>query len=129
MKINRTVKIGSAVILIFVAVAGILLLASSAARAEPGPLATYVCTPDYVAVFTNRVHVHCTVASGSIQWFAACSTGSGSAYASRVLSIFTTAKVTAKNVRLYYDPADTSGTACGCGSTDCRVVWGAEVMP
>ncbi len=131
MTLIRSISFRVAVVVVFMFVAAVLLVSSSSARAQTGPLVntTFDCTPDFVGVFTNRVHAHCNPAAGVFQWFAACSTGSGSAYASRVLSVFTTAKVTGKSVRVYYDTADTSGTACGCNAGDCRVVWGAEVMP
>ena len=75
------------------------------------------------------MHVLCTVPyNSSISYFAYCSTND-SATASRMLGIFTAAKATGKNVGLYFDPNDTSGTACGCQSSNCRVVGGAEIRP
>lgn len=95
----------------------------------PASAVTYTCTPERVATFSNRVHVRCTTATpAGILWFAVCSDGN-SAFAARALSTFTAAKVTGKNLALFYESADTSGTACGCLATDCRVVWGAEVLP
>ncbi len=132
MKITRRITLRTALVLVFLAVVALLLISSRITRAQTGPsaVANYACTPDYVAAFTNRVHAHCSVAyNSSISWFAACSTGSGSAFASRALSIFTTAKVTGKSLRVYFDPNDSSGTACGCSFTDCRVITGAEVLP
>lgn len=109
-----------------------LLLVASAptqASAPATPAAFYQCTPDNVAAFTNRVHVHCTVPYNStIEWFAFCST-KDSATASRMLSVFTAAKALNGHIGLYFDPNDLSGTTCGCGSGDCRVVTGAEVRP
>ena len=129
MKIARTLTLGTVAVLVFVFVAALLLISTSTTRAQPKLLSNWTCTPDYVAAFSNRVHAHCNPANGAIQWFAVCSTGSGSAFASRALSIFTTAKVTGKSLRVYYEPTDTSGTACGCSSADCRVISGAEVLP
>jgi len=128
-KLKRKIAIPSAVVLVLVFVAAVLLISSSAAKAKPNLLTYFQCTPDYVAAFSNRVHAHCNPANGAIEWFAVCSTGSGSAFASRALSIFTTAKVTGKTLRVYYEPTDTSGTACGCGLSNCRVISGAEVLP
>lgn len=100
-----------------------------AIAAVPAHAATYVCTPDRVATFSNRVHVRCTAATpAGILWFAVCSDGN-SAFAARALSTFTAAKVTGKNLVLFYELADTSGTACGCLAGDCRVIWGAELQP
>lgn len=90
--------------------------------------ATYTCTPKQVASFTNRVHVLCTApATGGIDYFAVCSEGN-SAYASRVLSAFTAAKVAGKRLLVYFSAADTSGTACGCLAGDCRLVTGVELV-
>jgi hypothetical protein len=97
-----------------------------------GPSSTtdyFNCTPTGVAAFIDRVHVRCSPAApGNIMYFAYCSR-SDSALASRFLSIFTTAKVTGKNLDIFYDPNDDSGTACGCSTSDCQVIWGAEVNP
>jgi hypothetical protein len=110
----------------------VLLLASSTptqASAPAAPAAFYQCTADNVAAFTNRVHLHCTVAyNTNIYYFAYCSTND-SATASRMLSVFLAAKAVGGHIGLYFDPNDTSGTSCGCGSSDCRVVTGAEVRP
>ena len=57
-----------------------------------------------------------------------CST-KDSALASRFLSVFTTAKVTGKNIDIFYTQTDLSGADCGCATTDCRGVGGAEVKP
>jgi hypothetical protein len=109
-----------------------LLLVSSTptlARAPAAPTVFYQCTPSTVGVFTNRIHVLCTVPyNGTIGYFGYCSAGD-SATASRLLSVFTAAKALGKNVGVYFDPNDTSGAACGCQSTDCRVVSGAEIRP
>ena len=109
-----------------------LLLVASAptqASAPAAPTAFYQCTPDNVAAFTNRVHVHCTVAYNStIYWFAFCN-AKDSATASRMLSVFTAAKALNGHIGLYFDPNDLSGTNCDCGSGDCRVITGAEVRP
>jgi hypothetical protein len=89
--------------------------------------ATFTCTPISVASFTNRVHVRCSAAApGGIYWFAVSTKDSG--MASRFLSIFTTAKVTGKNIFIWYDAADLSGGAWGCLNSDCRNISGAEVL-
>ena len=126
VRYSRAVLIAVALIAVFgVLVSSIPTRASSPAA----PVVFYQCTPDNVAAFTNRVHVHCTVAyNGTIQWFAFCS-ANDSATASRMLSVFTTAKALNGHIGLYFDPNDTSGTNCGCASADCRVITGAEVRP
>ncbi len=118
----------AAIVLIVVAA---LLAASTPAQAgaPAAPNVFYSCTVDNVAAFTNRVHAHCTVAyNGTISWFAFCTT-TDSATASRMLSVFTTVKALNGHLGIYFDPNDTSGTNCGCASTDCRVVQGVEVRP
>lgn len=119
-----------ALILVFLA-AILLLTATSPSQASSpnSPTDYFICVPQQVGTFSNRVHVRCDPsATGNISYFAVCSTTNPN-YAARALSIFTTAKVTGKNVAIYYNPSDTSGTSCGCSSTDCRVITGAEVMP
>jgi hypothetical protein len=118
------------VVVTLIVIAGLLAASLPAQAGAPAaPSVFYQCTPDNVAAFTNRVHVHCTVPyNGAIYWFAFCST-KDSATASRMLSVFTTAKALNGHIGLYFDPNDTSGTSCGCGSGDCRVVTGAEVRP
>jgi hypothetical protein len=104
----------------------ILMLALGSAR--DAHAAPFTCTPIGVAAFSNRVHVRCSPATAdSIGYFAVC-TSPDSGFASRALSVFTTAKVTGKNLVIYYNTADTSGTACGCAASDCRVITGAEVQ-
>lgn len=101
---------------------------SAATPSAPSSLSIFSCSPVTVAAFTNRVHVSCNPAAGSIAYFAYCST-KDSANANRFLSLFTTAKVTGKAIYIYYNPNDTSGTSCGCNSGNCRVIEGAEVRP
>ena len=87
----------------------------------------FTCTPIGVASFNNRVHVRCSAAApGGIYWFAVSTTDSGRA--SRFLSIFTTAKVTGKNLGIWYNSTDLSGGAWGCNNSDCRNISGAEVL-
>ena len=124
-------------IVIPVIVAGLLLLPSRPPLQAGGqtisaaaPTDVFTCTPTGVAAFTSRVHVRCSPAApGNISYFAVCTTND-SATASRFLSVFTTAKVTGKNLDIFYTASDTtSGTACGCAAGDCRLAWGAEVKP
>jgi len=111
------------------------LTASTATGANASPDAQvevaytiFQCTPIRVAAFTNRVHIRCSAATpGGISYFAVSSSDSGTA--SRFLSIFTTAKVTGKDVLIYYNASDTSGNAWGCNASDCRVAQGAELLP
>jgi heme A synthase len=87
---------------------------------------TFVCTPDFVGEFIDRVHVHCTVAaSGTIWWFATPT--SDSKRAARIYSTLLTALASAKNVRVYYDPA-ASGAAYGCSFSNCRPILYLELI-
>jgi hypothetical protein len=108
--------------------------AQAAQQAAPnGPLAVFTCNVNQVAIFNNvgagRVHVRCSNSyndSGTIISYWAYS-ASDSAGASRYLSLFATAQATGNTVTLYFTPGDTSGSVWGCGSGDCRRIWGATV--
>lgn len=91
----------------------------------------YQCvTPDQVAAFTNRVHVHCTNVTGpttvTARWFAVST--ADSAMASRFMSIIQSAVLTTQPLYLYIDPNDLSGADFGCAIGDCRRLWGVELM-
>ncbi len=96
---------------------------ASPASDHSAQAATFTCTPDQVAVFTDRVHVHCTTGSLGIYYFAVSTADAASA--ARYLSIFTTAFALGKTVQVYYGITDESGTAFGCLYTDCRAITGA----
>lgn len=102
--------------------------------APENPAATnwYLCvTPDQVAVFGNRVHVHCASTNPTIAgigWFAV-PTSPDSATASRYLSLFQSAMIANKPLYLFLDPSDISGGSFGCNPGDCRRIVGAEITP
>ena len=111
--------------------------ASGTAQEAPDALYWYQCNSpnvEHVAVFTDRVHVWCqsTTAVGGapalsgIYWFA-FPTSPDSAGASRFLSLFQTSAISGRYVWLEVNPTDTSGSSFGCGSGDCRRVFGAEL--
>jgi hypothetical protein len=131
--VPRTIQVSVetlAVVLLLVLLAfyGMPTRASSAPQLEV--LDVFTCTPTHVGVFTNRVHVRCNPAApNNIAYFAYCSAGGNSTTANRFLSAFTTAKVTAKDLTIYFTASDLSGTDCSCLASDCRVLWGAEVTP
>jgi len=131
-KLVKYAKPFAAVVLVLVALALLPRFTAESrvsAQASSAALDTFTCTPVGVATFTNRVHVRCSTAAppGGIYWFAVSTANSASA--SRFLSIFTTAMVTGKNLRIWYTPSDTSGSAFGCLVSDCRTATGAEVLP
>jgi zona occludens toxin (predicted ATPase) len=126
----------STILLIVLAfIAGALLSAAvlthqvqSVVAAPDSPTETFTCTPSQIAVFTNRIHMRCTTTTADGIYYFAVSTADPAA-ASRFLSIFTTAKVSSKNVYMYYTTSDTTGTAWGCLASNCRRITGAEVAP
>jgi len=89
---------------------------------------TWTCSPDMVVSANVRVVAHCAtgyVINGTttIYWFAYPTSDSGNA--SRMLSLFETAKATSSTVTFYFDTADVSGAAYGCLTSDCRAIWAA----
>jgi hypothetical protein len=130
---KRSVQISAllvfaALVVALAILAGFLRIPTASAAAPDTPAAVFNCAPSTVAAFTNRVHVSCNPAAGAITYFAYCSAKDPGG-ASRFLSVFTTAKAIGKNLNIYYNPNDTSGTDCGCQTGDCRVITGAEVRP
>lgn len=102
-------------------------VAPAAVLGPDSPQAVHTCTPDYIANFTARVHVRCTVpAETTIYYFAV--PNSDSKNAARVLSILLTAESLGRNVRIYYN-SSASGSAYGCQTNDCRPIEAAELMP
>ena len=101
------------------AVGAVLATALLAGRAEAAP--TWIsCTPVEIATHPTRVHVRCAAAVGGITFFAAAT--QDTAYAARVLSVVTAAQVAGRTLNILYDPADQSGAAIGCLTTDCRLI-------
>lgn len=85
-----------------------------------------ICTPSSVAEFGSRIHVHCTTAVSGISYFAvATSNVNRTAHA---LSLFSIALASGRDLRILYDPANTSGTAIGCLAADCRLADGVELL-
>jgi hypothetical protein len=104
-----------------------LVFALSAVLAETAVADTAViCTPTGAASFSNRVHVRCSQSFSGIAFFAYKS--SDSAGAARYLSLATSALIAGRNVRIFYNPADQSGTSIGCQASDCRLLTGLEMM-
>jgi hypothetical protein len=115
--------LGLAVIL---GIAATVIFSAHSVAAAPTVGATHTCSPDRVVSANVRVVAHC--ASGypinvatTIFWFAYPT--SDSANASRMLSLFETAKATGSTLTFYFDTTDTSGTAYGCLANDCRGIW------
>lgn len=117
--------------------------APTPAAAEPPSAALlslywYQCNApatQHVGLFTNRVHIYCATTtpvytapalSTSIHWFAV-PTSPDSAEASRFLSLFQSSTISGRYLWVELDPTDTSGSTFGCGSSDCRRIYGAEL--
>ena len=119
-------------LLLLTVVAGIaaakMLQARSVQAAAPTAGVTWTCNPDLVVSANVRVVAHClngyAISGGpTIYWFAYPT--SDSANASRMLSVFETAKATSSTITFYFDTNDVSGAAYGCLNTDCRAIWAA----
>jgi hypothetical protein len=88
--------------------------------------AAAICTPWAVAEFPNRIHVLCTTAVSGIAYFAVATSNANRA--AHALALFSMAMATGRDLRIYYDPANTSGTAVGCQASNCRLADGVEVL-
>lgn len=98
------------------AVIVVLLVAGRAQAAE-----TWIsCTPVEIMTYQVRVHVRCAAAVGGITYFAAAT--QDAPYTARVLSVITAAQVAGRTLTILYDPADLSGAAIGCLTSDCRLI-------
>ena len=103
-----------------------MLRAKLVRAAEPTAGVTWTCNPDLVVSANVRVVAHCANGyvidpSTTIRWFAYPTKDSGNA--SRMLSVFETAKATSSTLTFYFDTGDLSGSAYGCLTTDCRAIW------
>ena len=99
--------------------------ANGAQAAAPAVGIAYTCNPNLVVSANVRVVARCTTAYANgvitIPWFAYPT--SDSANASRMLSVFETAKATASTITVYFDTSDLSGGPYGCQTNDCRAIW------
>jgi hypothetical protein len=130
--IRHISRIWLALLILLTLVEGIaavkLLRSRLALAAEPTAGVTFTCSPNLVVSANVRVVAHCAsgyVINGTttIYWFAYPTRDSGNA--SRMLSLFETAKATGSTVTFYFDTNDLSGAAYGCLNTDCRAIWAA----
>jgi hypothetical protein len=137
--VRMSIEILLVMVLLMVALPNRITSQASAQQEPEAPTALYwyqcnTTPPNHVAVFTNRVHIWCTSTtpvSGApaltgIYWFA-FPTSPDSAAASRVMSIMQSAKIIGGTVWVEVNPTDTSGSAFGCGSGDCRRIYGIEL--
>jgi hypothetical protein len=127
---KRISRIGLVLLFLLVVVAGIAavqILRAGLVQAAPTAGVNYTCTPNLVVSANVRVVARCTTpyTNGviTIYWFAYPTSDSGNA--SRMLSLFETAKATGSTITFYFDTADLSGAAYGCSNSDCRAIWAA----
>jgi len=97
----------------------------SAAITSPSSSSWVNCTPNNVAVFSNRIHVRCTQSYSGIRYFAY--PASDAAAVARFLSVLTSAQVSGHTLQVLYDPADHSGASYGCNISDCRPFQAVEL--
>lgn len=126
--IKRISRIWLALLLLLTVIASIavakMLRIELVQAAAPEVGVTYTCNPNLVVSANVRVVAHCAIPYNSmIYWFAYPTSDSGNA--SRMLSLFETAKATNSTVTFYFDTNDTSGNAYGCLASDCRAIWAA----
>jgi hypothetical protein len=112
---------------IILGIAAVTIFRTQSVHATPLAGTTYTCNPDLVVSANVRVVAHCATGyNNAIFWFAYPTSDSGNA--SRMLSVFETAKATGSTVTFYFDTADLSGAAYGCQTGNCRAIW-AATMP
>jgi subtilase family serine protease len=128
---KRVSRIWPVLLIVLTVIAGIvaikLLRIEVVQAAAPTAGVTYTCNPSLVVSANVRVVARCATpySNGTITiyWFAYPTSDSGNA--SRMLSLFETAKATGSTVTFYFDTNDLSGAAYGCQTNDCRAIWAA----
>ena len=79
-----------------------------------------------IATFTNRIHLRCNTANnGTIYFYAYPNDSAHSVVAGQMLAVINTAYALGKGVDVYYYP-DSGSNPPGCGTGDCRGLWGVE---
>lgn len=88
------------------------------------------CTISNIAVFTSRIHVHCTTAipNTSISYFAASGDRAHELSTNRFLVMLNTAYSLGKPVYIYYLDSASSNPP-GCNSGDCRAIDWIFIVP
>ena len=130
--IKRVSKSWLGLLILLIAIMGIaavgMLRARSVRAAAPTAGVLWTCSPDVVVSANVRVVAHCASGyvidpSTTITWFAYPTSDTGNA--SRMLSLFETAKATGSTITFYFDTNDQSGAAYGCQTNNCRAIWAA----
>jgi len=101
--------------------------AGAVSAPDAGP---FSCTIANIAVFSNRIHVHCnaSVPSTTISYFAASGDSAHALTTNRFLAILNTAYSLGKPVYIYY-LADSASNPPGCASGDCRAIDWLFIVP
>ena len=94
---------------------------------EGGP---FGCTISNIAVFSGRIHVHCTasVPSTNISYFAASGDSAHALATNRFLAVLNTAYSLGKPVYIYYLDNAASNPP-GCNTGDCRAIDWLFIVP
>ncbi len=94
---------------------------------DAGP---FTCVIANIAVFTNRIHVHCasTVPSTNISYFAASGDSAHALATNRFLVILNTAYALGRPVYVYYLDNAASNPP-GCNTADCRAIDWMFIVP
>jgi hypothetical protein len=92
----------------------------------PAAPSTASCAVAEASAFETRVHVRCGSAVNGISYFAVVTASPDNA--ARYLELFDTARVRARTLHIFYDPADLTGAYFGCRTADCRVARGVEMF-
>jgi len=94
---------------------------------DAGP---FGCTINNIAVFNNRIHVHCTssVSGTSISYFAANGDSDHALTTNRFLVVLNTAYSLGKPVYIYY-LSDPASNPPGCNTGDCRAIDWIFIVP
>jgi hypothetical protein len=102
---------------------------SAPQAANDGPFA---CTIDNIAVFPDRIHVHCTtsvtVGSNAVSYFVAPGDSAHMLSTNRYLVLLNTAYTLGKKVYIYYFP-DPASNPPGCNTGDCRSIEWMYIVP
>jgi hypothetical protein len=110
----------------FLLLAGLICGSLTGATRASAAETAVICSPTGVATFSGRIHVRCGQSFSGIAFFAYRS--SDSAGAARYMSMATSALISGRNVRIFYDPADLTGASIGCQTSNCRLLRGLEVL-
>lgn len=90
----------------------------------------FKCVINNIAVFSSRIHVHCTsaISGTSISYFAASGDSAHALTTNRFLALLNTAYSLGKPVYIYYLD-NTAKNPPGCNTGDCRAIDWMFIVP